>query len=530
MPYRDLRDYLEALSERDLLHIVDETVCKDTEIMPLVRLQFRGLAEQNRKAFWFRSVTDARGRNFDGSVALGALGSSRAVYAAALGVAPDDIAAAWARAHGNHLPPRVVARAEAPVKEIVHRAPDSGGGIDRFPHLISTPGFDPAPFITAGVWVTRDPENGAYNLGIYRGMIKSETRIGCATDVPTQHLAIQWEKARRLGRPLDAAIFIGGPPALLLAAASKVPYGVDEYGLAGALNRAPIDVVKCETFDALVPAAAEIVIEGTIRTDILEPEAPFGEASGYLGPRKMEKIFEVTAISNRARPIYQGIISEFPPSESTVIRKAAFDAIYLNHLKNACNIPSVTKVACHEMASCNMMFVIQLDRPALGQPWQALRAAAAFDSSLGKIFIAVDCDIEPNSMDAVLWALSYSMQPHRDVEIIRGKVPRLDPSVTPGADENYPDGLGASAMLINACREHPYLPVSLPRRDLMEAALARWKALSLPPLDLKTPWHGYPLTAWTEENAQEAELAVTGRYFETGAKLAKRRTPSNTGS
>jgi 4-hydroxy-3-polyprenylbenzoate decarboxylase len=155
-----------------------------------------------------------------------------------------------------------------------------------------------------------------------------------------------------------------------------------------------------------------------------------------------------------------------------------------------------------------------------------LRAAAAFDSSLGKIFIAVDSDVDSDSMDAVLWALSYSMQPHRDVEIIRGKVPRLDPSCTPSTDErenNYPDGRGASAMLINACREHPYLPVSLPRREFMQNAIERWDALSLPALDLRTPWHGYPLSAWTEENAAEAELAVEGRYGETGDKLAKRR-------
>src|SRR5882672_9886894 len=484
MPYRDLRDYVDELRRRGLLHIVDETICKDTELVPLVRLQFRGLPEERRKAFWFRNVTDARGRAFEGSVVLGALGSSRAIYGAALGVDSDGIAGAWARANGNHLPPAVIARDGAPVKEIIRRVPNLAGGVDRFPHLISTPGFDPAPFITAGVWVTRDPETGSYNLGIYRGMIKSEDRIGCATDVPTQHLAIQWEKARRMGRPLQAAVFIGGPPALLLAAASKLPYGVDEYGLAGALNGAPIDVVQAESFDALVPANAEIVIEGIIRTDVLEPEAPFGEASGYLGPRKMEKIFEIIAVTQRARPIYQGIISEFPPSESTVIRKAAFDAIYLKHLRDACNIPSVKKVASFEMASCNMMFVVQLDRPAPGQPWQALRAACAFDPSLGKIFIAVDADVDPDSMDAVLWALSYSMQPHRDVEIIRGKVPRLDPSVTPGSDESYPDGKGASAILINACREHPYLPVSLPRRDFMEQALARWQTLGLPPLDL----------------------------------------------
>ncbi|CAN0496888.1 unnamed protein product, partial [Discosporangium mesarthrocarpum] len=248
-----------------------------------------------------------------------------------------------------------------------------------------------------------------------------------------------------------------------------------------------------------------------IRTDILEPEAPFGEASGYLGPRKMEKVFEVTAITHRAEPVYQGIISEFPPSESTVMRKAAFDAIYLRHLRDACNIPSVSKVACHEMASCNMLFVIQLDRPELGQPWQALRAAAAFDASLGKMFIAVDSDVDPDSMDAVLWALSYGMQPHRDAEIIRGKVPRLDPSITPSdnaAQFAYPDGQGASAILINAVREHPYLPVSLPRADFMDAAKERWAGLGLPDLDLQAPWHGYPLSAWTDENAEEALLAI----------------------
>jgi UbiD family decarboxylase len=530
MAYKNLREYLAELQRRDLLHIVEDEISKDTELVPLVRLQFRGLPEAQRKAFWFKNVTDARGRHFDASVVLGSLGSSQEIYGAALGVPPSEIGAKWASTHGKPVNPVEVACSDAPVKDFVYSGDSFGEGVDRFPHLISTPGFDPAPFLTAGVWITRDPENGAYNLGIYRGMIKAPDRIGCATDVSTQHLAIQWEKARRMGKHLECAVFLGGPPALLLAAASKVPYGVEEYGVAGALNGEPIAVVPAETFDCMVPAEAEIVMEGIIRTDILEPEAPFGEASGYLGPRKMEKIFEVKAITHRADPVYQGIISEYPPSESTVMRKAAFDAIFLRHLRDACNIPSVTQVACHEMASCNMLFVIQLDRPELGQPWQALRAAAAFDASLGKMFVAVDSDVDPESMDAVLWALSYSMQPHRDVEIIRGKVPRLDPSISPSdnaAQFAYPDGQGASAMLINAVREHPYLPVSLPREDFMEAAKERWARMGLPDLDLKAPWHGYPLSAWTDENAEEALLAITGRYFETGEKLMGRRKPTS---
>ena len=116
-----------------------------------------------------------------------------------------------------------------------------------------------------------------------------------------------------------------------------------------------------------------------------------------------------------------------------------------------------------------------------------------------------------------------AMQPHRDVEIIRGKVPRLDPSVTPAIDEIYPDGQGSSALLINACREHPYLPVSLPRQEFMEATKQRWNTLSLPELNLQKPWYGYSLDGWTEETAEEAKHAVTGRYFETGEKMSRLR-------
>ena len=285
-------------------------------------------------------------------------------------------------------------------------------------------------------------------------MIKAPDRIGCATDVNTQHLHIQWEKARRLGQHLDVAIFIGGSPALLLSAAAKVPYGVDEYGIAGALNGAPIDVVDAETNACQIPANAEIVIEGRVRTDFSRTRGAIWRSQWVSGTRKMEKVLEVTSVSWRNQPIYQGIISEFPPSESTVMRKAAFDGIYLNHLKNNCNIPSVTKVACHEMASCNMLFVIQLDHPALGQPWQALHSAAGFDPRLEK-FLSRLTRRQSRPMDAVLWALSYAMQPHRDVETIRGKLPRLDPSISPNLseiDRLYPDGEGASALLINACR------------------------------------------------------------------------------
>ncbi len=92
MPYTDVRDYIEELTRRNLLHVIEDEISKDTELVPLVRLQFRGLPEPERKAFWFKNVTDARGVNYDASVLLGSLGSSRVIYGAALGVGPDEIA------------------------------------------------------------------------------------------------------------------------------------------------------------------------------------------------------------------------------------------------------------------------------------------------------------------------------------------------------------------------------------------------------------------------------------------------------
>jgi 4-hydroxy-3-polyprenylbenzoate decarboxylase len=229
-----------------------------------------------------------------------------------------------------------------------------------------------------------------------------------------------------------------------------------------------------------VPAHAEIVLEGRIRTDVLEPEAPFGEASGYLGPRKMEKIFEITAVTHRRKPIYQGIISEFPPSESTVVRKAAFDAIYLKHLRDACNIPSVKKVASHEMASCNMMFVIQLDRPRTGQPWQALRAAAAFDPSLGKVFVAVDSDVDPIRRMAVVGAVLFDAAASRCRDHSAARFPRLDPFGVP-VEEGHIRMARARrrcssivAANIPICRYRCRGGISWTK------ALERWKALGLP--------------------------------------------------
>jgi 4-hydroxy-3-polyprenylbenzoate decarboxylase len=503
-PYGDLREYLAELEKKDLLVRVTRPVNKDTELVPLVRLQFRGLPEKDRLAFLFEHVVDSSGRRYDGSVVMGAFAASRAVYSTALAAEPDDVAARWAAALAGPVEPVVVRT--GPCKEIVLEGQSllEAGGVTGFPHPISTPGFDPAPFLTAPYWVTKDPETGAYNVGIYRGMIKGPDRIGLQMDTPTQHIAIHLEKARRAGRKLEAAIVLGAVPAVGFASAQKIPFGVSEYAVAGGLMGRPLEVVRCETVDLEVPAHAEIVLEGEIDPEHLESEGPFGEASGFMGPRTTSPVFRVRAITHRRSPVVQAFISEFPPSESTLMRKIAFENVYLRFLRQACNIDAVRRVVTYESGTCNMFFVIQLQDPRPGQARQALYAASGYEASMGKTIIAVDSDVDPEDLDSVVWAMSFRMQPARDVTVLPGKLPRLDPSAAPGEQ--------SSALLIDATRKRPYPPTSLPAREFMENALGIWQELGLPELTLANPWHGYELGEWSDEDRRNATAAVEGRY------------------
>jgi 3-polyprenyl-4-hydroxybenzoate decarboxylase len=136
-----------------------------------------------------------------------------------------------------------------------------------------------------------------------------------------------------------------------------------------------------------------------------------------------------------------------------------------------------------------------------------------------KIIIVVDEDIDPKDPDMVMWALSFSMQPHRDVEISTGRVPLLDPSAHPlmnnREERSFPGPVGCSGLLIDATRKGPFPPVGLPKKAYMESALKIWREEQMPELKLKTPWFGYPLGLWDAEDDALAEAVARGEYFQS---------------
>ena len=521
---QDLRAHLKTLEAHGKLHRITRTVNKDTELMPLVRWQFRGLAESERRGFLFESVTDSRGRSFDGSVAVGIYAASSEVYALGMGCPVGDITGRWMEARTNPIPPRIVE--SGPVQEEIHIGDSllEHDGIEEFPIPISTPGFDVAPYTTASNFVTRDPRNGAINVGNYRGQVKAPDRMGVNIN-PHNHGGANWRQALARGRAMDVALVIGGPPALTFTAGAKLPYGVEEYAVAGGLIGEPLELVPCRTVDLMVPARAELVIEGRISVEYVEPEAPFGEYTGYMGPRTTSTVFDVTAISHRKTPVFCTLLSQMPPSESSKLKSIAQDSNYLHHLRNECNLPDVLEVRFHEIA-VDSWCVLRLRRCDPAVAWQALYAVLGRQYRVGKMVIAVDEDIDAGDLESVLWALSYRMQPDRDMIVAPKRGLSLDPSGHP------PDGEEAtviqrryegSAVLINAMRDWDYPPVSLPAEKFMVKAKEIWEEIGLPPLTPRVPWHGYELGDWSDRDRQEAEWAAAGEYRRTGDRARQQR-------
>ena len=510
--YTDLHEHLKKLEAAGLLVRVDRAINKDTEMHPLVRWQFRGgIAEKDRKAFLFNNVTDSKGRKYDIPVVVGALAASREIYRIGMNCPLEKINEVWTRAIAQPVAPRVVT--DAPCQEMEVK------GLDGLPIPISTPGWDIAPFTTLSQYITRDPETGVQNMGIYRGQVKAPKRLGMNPSLELRPgIYTHWQKAKKKGQKLAAAVVLGAPPCVAFTSAQKVPETLDELHVAGGLVGAPINVVKAKTVDLLVPAESEIVVEGWIDTEYLEPEAPFGESHGHVNLQEYNAFMEVTCITRRKNAILTSIISQVTPSESSLIKRVALEPLYTQHLRQALGIQGVKRVSMHEpLTNLRKVVVVVLDRNTpRTEVWRALYGAAAWNRAAGKYIIAVNEDIDPDNADALLWAMSYRANPALDLQIL----PHRDQGHGPRSQRN--NGEDAS-VLIDATMKEDFPPISLPKREYMEKAREIWQELGLPPLRPEAPWFGYSLGDWPAELDEAAQRAVQGDYFKTGEELVKRR-------
>lgn len=520
--YKDLRDCVEVLERRGLLYRWRRPVNKDSELMPLMRLQYRGRSDAERQAFLYENVTDSQGRHYGMKVLTGVYAASRKIVGLGMGCEdPGDMYERWRHAVDKPIDPVIVQ--DGPVHEEVHVGAElEKVGLTMLPAPVEEPGFSGDTRVT-GPFITRDSASGVRNVGMYSGHFRPPNRM-LAGIGPSHHAMLyHYPNAKGRRESLPVAIVLGTLPDIAYVAAANLPYGLDELAVAGAIRQRPVELVRCKTVPLEVPAEAEVVIEGEISTEEMEKEQPFSDFPGYLMvERHRRPVVRVTAITHRHNPMLTAILVGLPPSESNGISRSCREMILYSFLKYSCNLPEVLEVCCPEMGGGWNWWVIRMRKSHPSKPWQALQAASGRDPA-NKVIIVVDEDIDPKDPDMVIWAMSFAMQPHRDTRVIPGRVPLLDPSayslISKPEERSYPPPSGCSGILIDATRKGPYPPVGLPKQKYMERALEIWKDEKLAPLALKAPWYGYSLGLWNAEDDEIAEAIARGEPVAADGKM-----------
>ncbi len=407
MPFNDLREFIGFLESKGELIRTKKPVDVKYEISAYIRKT----SDVQGPALLFENV-----KEFTIPV-LGGAFATRKRALLALETSNEDYVNKFHDALDHLVAPKLTAN--APCKDVIIKGQDVD--LNKLPVPIFSE-RDPAPFITLGLCISRDPKSGGKNTSIYRLQLKGRNRLG----IMAQHLVRQLMEAESIGKGLPIAIAIGTDPVLPLATQWMAPYGTDELALAGSLRGAPVEMVKAETVDLEVPATAEIIIEGMVLPNVREDEGPFGEVSGYYTPSNPKPVIEVTAITHRKNPIYQAALTGMPTTENHILKQLPLEASYYWQLKK--EFPGVTAVHFPAAGTVGMTCVIAMKQAYECEARNLI--AAMIGTRRNKITVVVDDDIDITDMEKVWWAITTRTQADEDVIVFpRVVATAMDPSV-----------------------------------------------------------------------------------------------------
>jgi 4-hydroxy-3-polyprenylbenzoate decarboxylase len=409
MGFMDLRQWIGVLEKEGELHRVRAEVDWDREIGAVARR----VLEKKGPAVLFESIQGYRSGRCTRLV-TGMLGS-RERLALTLGF-PRDVPNAelvqYVMKKNREAIAPVMVRT-GPVKERIVRGADVD--LTEFP-VPRWGARDGGRYIhTFSGIVTRDPETRVMNVGIYRGMIGGKRTTPMLLIKGGQHWGQHFLKYAARGEPMPVAAVIGWDPIMPFLAGSPIPTGVCEWDVMGAYRGEPAELVRCETVDLDVPAAAEIVIEGVISDDpaTYELEGPFGEFTGYVSDIPTRRpTMQVTCVTHRADPIFQGCLEGTLPgsySENSVMSSVQRAAIAWNIL-NGAGIPGVRDVFVPPITN-GVNIHVQIKKHYQGQPKQI--AAALWGNSAAqyryKHVTVIEEDIDAADYEQVDWAIAHRL-------------------------------------------------------------------------------------------------------------------------
>jgi 2,5-furandicarboxylate decarboxylase 1 len=405
----------------------------------------------------FEHPLNAHGESGDTKLVISAENSQKKIQVA-LGVAAEmdraEMARECLRREAAKIGPVIVSKDAAPVKEIISRGDD----VDLYElPLLRHHEMDGGPYIDMSS-VARDRNNGVYNCSYHRMEVKDRNHTGFLMTL--QHMWRIFRACEEAGEECPVATVIGHHPSYQMGACYGGPFDISEYEIIGGYMQEPLRLVPSETWGErlLVPADAEIVIEGALLPGKRMVEGPFGEVNGYLGVQGYQQSahYEVRAITRRRGAMHMSILT---PEGDKPWMDLAREGAYLRRCREA--VPGVRTV-CTSGRHALLNVFISMKKMSEGDPGRAAAAALTWDWA--KNVFVFDEDIDVYNPTEILWALATRVQPHRQISIIndimRGSL--IDPSM------EHPRR--TSVMIVDATKplDRPFSPVSKCPDEAME--------------------------------------------------------------
>lgn len=359
-----------------------------------------------------------------------------------------------------------------PCQEIVHT---DDGDLFSLPALQCWPD-DGGRFITLGGVLTRNPETGTDNLGMYRVQCL-EPKLAAMHWHMHHDGARHWRMYKRAGKAMPIAIVLGGPSTLPYAATAPLPPDVSELLIAGFLAGSGVAMVPCKTIDLAVPATAEIVIEGVVEpNDEMVVEGPFGDHTGFYSPADRFPQFHVTAITHRKDAIFPATIVGLPPMEDYYFGKAS-ERIFLPLLMMIA--PDIVDYHLPMFGAFHNCAFVKIHKE---YPLQARRVMYALwgagQMALTKMIVVVDQDVNVHDEQEVLFHMCANVDPRRDTVILDGPLDILDHAApTCGAGSKM--GIDATRKIDGEGQIRDWPEVLAMRPDIVEQVTRRWAEFGL---------------------------------------------------
>lgn len=419
---KDLRTYLgeyEKANPDQVIHVEKEIGCAQEVTALAMKLE----AMEKYPILVFHNVRTAAGHTSSFPLVTNLL-ASRGRCASAMGSTYEQVGVDYYRqARQDKRPPLLISREQAPVKEVVKTWKDVD--LYQFPALIHHH-MDPGPYFTAGFMTTYDPESGIDNSALHRGWMVEKDKVRTYL-TPFSHARFNFDKHENAGKDMRVAYWVGHHPVACLAAQTRLGYPESHYEAMGGLLGEPLRLVASETLgdDFLLPADAEVVVEGVLKVKGRYPEGPFGEYTGYTGPQIPNPQFEITAITHRKDAYWHDILVGH--ADNQVMGGFAIEGVVYEAVKARC--PSLRAVYLPLSGTCRFHVYLQFDKPRPGEAREAILTTLPLDYRIKHVF-TFDSDINIFDERDVFLGIATRSQWHRDIIVcpeLRGS--ELDPSV-----------------------------------------------------------------------------------------------------